>query len=212
MTIQAGGMLETVKSANPGWDVAFGTSHRAVLSQEGEGCLLMQLHSENRRFETVFSVATGALPVIAPLCELTPVRIRRVAVHTPVVQNWSAEITAVVALNTRHGCMQTSQRKGGSVVIKGRGHLDRAPTAGLMTTLAILSEGPLVGIQMTVVAPGKRNSPIPGLDIRHFLRQVTLLAGYFGVKAGKREHSSLMIKTTGGFPGREGMATGTFDS
>ncbi len=97
-------------------------------------------------------------------------------------------------------------------MIKGGGHLNRSPTAGLMTTLAILSEGPVVGIQMTIVASDKRNALIPGLDIRDFLRQVTLLAGYLGVKAGKREFSSLMIKTTGGFPRREGMATGTLGS
>jgi hypothetical protein len=108
MAIQASGMLEPVKSGNPRRDVAFSARHHAVLSHEGVGCLLMQLHRENRRFKTVFCVATGALPVIAPLCELTPVGIRRVAVHTPVVQNWSAEITAVVALNTSHGCMKTS--------------------------------------------------------------------------------------------------------
>jgi hypothetical protein len=81
-----------------------------------------------------------------------------------------------------------------------------------MTTLAILFEGPLVRIQMTVVAPGKCNSLVPGLGIRSFLRQMTLLAGYFGVKAGEREFSSLMVETTGGFPGCEGMATGTFGS
>jgi hypothetical protein len=86
MAIQASGMLEPVESRDSGRDVTFGTSHRAVFSQEGESRLLVQFYSENRRLETVFSVAAGTLTVIGPLRELPPVRIRRVAVHTPIMR------------------------------------------------------------------------------------------------------------------------------
>ena len=203
MTVKAGRKFEAVERGSTCRNMAFSAGYGGVLPFQWIGRLLMRFHRKEGGFIPVFVVATGALSPVGALCKLVLVGIRCVTVCTSFVRNGAAEIAVAVTFDTGHGRVLAAQRVTSPIVVKRGNHLNRPPSASRVAILAVVSKGPMMRIHMASTALGEGEPSVLDLEVGSLSSPVAFLAGNLAVQAGQRKCRPLMVKATGGFPGRD---------
>jgi hypothetical protein len=172
---------------------------------EGITRVLMLRNSVERRQKAGDAMTTLASTAVVAMGQLTEMEIFVTAFATLVADDRTRRMT-LVAVNTGHLTMKSSERVGGAVVVEGR-LVDRAfPVGRRVTAFAATAESAAVRIVMT--ARTRRGLDIYVVDKDAgvvLLVGVAFLAGDVAVAAGEDVRCAVMIESRRGAPGVLGV-------
>ena len=179
--------LDFVKGVEPLGDMALLASHRAVLSFQGIGCVLVQGHRKGGGFEALNGVARGALTAIFAGIELPMVRVVVMAIQAFLKGNGPVQIPSQVAQFAAHPRMFSQQGILCGGMVKSLTHRRRGnlfPSRRGMAGLACRLKNAMMDVGVAIIAGIESEANVFD-DLRMFgLRLMALLAGQTPVLPG----------------------------